>query len=282
MKVGFYVFSGTGNTKKVCKEIEKQLVASGVQTEFSMIKVGEEYSPTTNFDRVVIGYPVHAFNAPTPVLDFLKSLPKSNGCEVYMVKTSGEPLKANDGSCILPNKILKKRGYKVCADFHYVMPYNIIFRHSDAMAARMWRAVTIKVPNDAQAIINGEQQKLPINIFKRMFSFVCRIEHSAMPWIGRRFKTDDNCSGCGKCVKMCPMNNIKIVDGKPAFGKKCIGCMGCAFGCPKDSIYTGMLNGWKVNGDYKYDSKCAEDEEICSYCKKSYLNYFKNIENVLK
>lgn len=36
-----------------------------------------------------------------------------------------------------------------------------------------------------------------------------------VPLADRRFKVNDKCSGCGTCAKVCPANNIKIVDGKP-------------------------------------------------------------------
>ena len=47
------------------------------------------------------------------------------------------------------------------------------------------------------------------------------------------------CIGCGKCVKNCPMNNIRLKDGKPIWGKKCTHCMACICYCPMEAIEYG-------------------------------------------
>ena len=57
--------------------------------------------------------------------------------------------------------------------------------------------------------------------------------------------------------------------------------MGCAFDCPKDEIRTSLINGWRLNGAYNFHSIPAKDEEICDYCKKSYMNYFHEVESNL-
>lgn len=45
------------------------------------------------------------------------------------------------------------------------------------------------------------------------------------------------CIGCGKCAKMCLMDNISIVDRKAVeTGRKCIGCGHCVSSCPKNAI----------------------------------------------
>ena len=86
---------------------------------------------------IVMAYPIYGFNAPQIVTEFVKSFP--NGTQnVYFLKTSGEPLKLNDASSLTLVKILKKKGYDVRGEYHYVMPYNMIFRHSDALASKMF------------------------------------------------------------------------------------------------------------------------------------------------
>ena len=85
-------------------------------------------------------------------------------------------------------------------------------------------------------------------------------------------------AGCGACVDICPQKNIKLQDKKPTFGKDCIGCMGCVFHCPSDAIKPSIFNGWKVNGEYSFEGAPAKDDEVCSYCHKSYLRYFHESE----
>ena len=49
----------------------------------------------------------------------------------------------------------------------------------------------------------------------------------------------DTCIGCGKCEKACPLNNIKLVDHRPVWGKRCTHCMACICRCPKEAIEYG-------------------------------------------
>ena len=50
------------------------------------------------------------------------------------------------------------------------------------------------------------------------------------------FHTDERCIGCGKCEKLCPLANIKIVDKKPTWGNSCTHCMACIGNCPTEAI----------------------------------------------
>lgn len=279
MRVIVYCFSGTGNTRWACDSLARELMALGHSAEvFSIPSECASASPA-GYDAMIVGYPVHAFNAPVPVLKFLKKLPRSQKNQpVWLVRTSGEPLKLNNASGITPKRILKRRGYRVKGELHYVMPYNIIFRHPDGMAVRMKRAAERVIPQDAASIAAGEGTLCKNGPFRRMVSFTLRIEHSAMPFIGAAFKTAESCVGCGLCARVCPQGNIQIVEGKPVFGKQCAGCMGCAFHCPKDAIRTSLLNGWRVNGEYAFAADPAPDPDLIRYCRKSYLRYFHNME----
>ena len=33
------------------------------------------------------------------------------------------------------------------------------------------------------------------------------------------FRATDACIGCGKCVELCPLNNIRLENGKPVWAK---------------------------------------------------------------
>lgn len=276
MKIVFYVFSGTGNTLRVCKAMADELEKSGNETEIYRIDRKTEYSAS---GCIVIAYPVHAFNAPLPVLKFLKSLPQRENTPAYIIQTSGEPLGFNRAACISPIRILRKKGYDVRGTFSYVMPYNIIFRHSDAMAARMWNIVRMRVPSDSQIIASLEKHFWKTSALEKAVSFILRIEHPAMPLIGRGFKVSNQCTGCGKCAARCPEGNIVMRNGRPSFGSECCLCMGCAFSCPSDAVMTSILNAWRVNGKYDFSAECAGDEDIGRYCRSSYLAYFHKYED---
>jgi len=283
VKAVFYCFSGTGNTLRMCERIKAAWEQLGHEGEIIKIRDGVKPEPSA-YDRVVVAYPVHAFNAPAPVLEFLKKFPRiyKGKRSVFLARTSGEPVKMNDASGVLPARILKRRGYLVKGEFHHVMPYNIIFRHSDGMAARMDRASRILAPVNARDLERGEGRRYRTDLFMRIAAFFLRIEHPAMPVIGLTFrKKNKKCVGCGKCEKICPRGNISMKNGKPHFGGHCVGCMGCVFSCPTDAIRPSLLNGWRVNGAYTYEGEPASDKEICRYCKKAYIRYFHEAENLM-
>ncbi|MDE7373275.1 MAG: EFR1 family ferrodoxin, partial [Clostridia bacterium] len=220
-------------------------------------------------------------NAPTPIYDFLKRFPVCQGFEgeVFLLRTSGEPLSLNHASGIVPARILKRRGYLVVGEFAHVMPYNIIFRHPDGMVSRMDAASDLKIVKDCDDLEAGSGWRAKVNPFKRAFTFMVRIEHPAMPAIGRTFRVKKKlCVSCSKCAKVCPRGNITMKDGKPKFGGHCVGCMACAFLCPKDAVRTSILNSWRVNGKYSFEGEPVEDKKVIRYCRRSYLRYFHEAE----
>ena len=40
----------------------------------------------------------------------------------------------------------------------------------------------------------------------------------------------------GKCVQVCPLNNVQLKNGKPAWGSNCTHCMACICYCPAEAI----------------------------------------------
>ena len=59
------------------------------------------------------------------------------------------------------------------------------------------------------------------------------------------FNYNDNCTGCKICLKICPVNNIEIVDSRPIWQHKCEQCFACLQWCPKEAIQfrEGTFNG---------------------------------------
>ena len=261
MKVVLYVFSGTGNTLKVAS-LYKQYLDAEV-TVYRVAKTSPPPPSPEDYDLIGIGYPIHAFSAPEPILKFVKTLPACAGKQAFVFKSSGEGLHLNDGSSQKLIHILKKKGYEVMFERHFVMPYNMIFRHSDEMAKQMWIYTKAMVKLSATEIENGVKRKTKRNIFKRTFSATFRVVEQPFAHVhGPLFKVDKNkCIGCNKCINSCPQANITIKDGKIKFGKGCVLCMGCSFGCPVDAVKVGVFKFWKVNGSYRLN-ELIKDESI--------------------
>lgn len=233
-----------------------------------------------DFDAVGVCYPIHGFNAPYNVLEFAHDMPKTHDKPLFVLKSSGEPLALNNVSSYKLVSILKKKGYDYFAEYHYVMPYNMIFRHDDAAAYKMWHTAKNLAPVEAREILSLTPHKLKKIPLGHLIACLFRIEHPAMKVNGRFFKVDmEKCVNCGLCVKNCPEENVKIVDGKFVFGGDCACCVRCSFNCPKDAFDIALLNGWRVNGKYNFDNAGAMPSGRHErYCRKSYEKYFINAD----
>jgi ferredoxin len=54
-----------------------------------------------------------------------------------------------------------------------------------------------------------------------------------------KFYVDENCTSCGICEQVCPVNNIKIIEGKPEWLHQCQQCLACINYCPEEAIQYG-------------------------------------------
>lgn len=274
-KCKIFYFSGTGNTERACKKLSEELEKYDFCVETQSIdEIGE--IKDLEYDVIGIGYPIHGFNAPSIIDEFVEKLPKVDKKPLFVVRTGGEPLKINDASSMYFMKKALKKGYAFCGDFHYIMPYNIIFRHTDDMVALMRESLYEKVKEDAKEIAELRERIPSYPTKARIVAALVRIEHPAIKVIGKGFKVNENkCIRCNKCMNACPTKNISLKNGKYKFGNSCLGCMRCAFRCPKDALKIGILNSWKVNGEYDFEKvEHSENPHVTRYCHKSYVKYF--------
>ena len=272
-KIDLYVFSATGNTLKCAEELKKNLIELGAEVEINRVENGNEKVDVTA-DSIVICYPVHGFNAPMNVINFCKNLPEKE-ISAYVMKTSGEPLSINDNSSAPIVKALNKKGYKYKGEYHYVMPYNMIFRHSDEMAAKMYQTARERMPQTAATIMADSEHIKKISLKAKFVRRAVSIEHWGARFNGRFFKVKkDKCVKCMKCVKNCPTKNITYENGKFHFGGNCLLCTRCSFNCPTDAFRIGIMDFMRVNGKYNFNAD-PNEAIIGKYCRKAYTEYFK-------
>ena len=76
------------------------------------------------------------------------------------------------------------------------------------------------------------------------------------------FYAEASCIGCGKCERLCPLNNVNIVDKKPVWSNQCTHCMACIGNCPVNAIQYGNITKSKEPynfGKYEYVVKNMDE-----------------------
>ena len=283
MKVAIFYFSGTGNTEKVVRKWKESSESFGVSIDLVKIEKDDfDFSKINEYDKIGFAYPIHAFNAPENVWKYAKKFPKiENSKKVFVIMVSGEYMTINHSSSKKLLRILKRRNYVLESDYHYIMPYNMIFRHTEARATRMYETMNKLVPIDAKEyLVDNKPHLIKKHHFVGWFIFLLRIEQWFSGVNGYLFKVNKKkCIKCMKCVNNCPVKNIEYVNGKFKFHGNCLLCTRCSFNCPTDAFSIGILNSWRVNKPYSF--KPVDYQEVDKhkrYCKKSYERYYKEAE----
>ena len=279
--LGLY-FTGTGNTKRVCDTAKKELEKRGHSLE-TVDVISGEVKNVEDYDGLFIFYPIFGFNCPKPVIKYVKKIKKcSKPVTCCIMKQSGEHLFWNNASSLYLTSLLKRRNIRVHNEYHYLMPYSFIFRHSDYMAYRMISTMQGILPLDLDLFIKGKDQHIKRFAFDRPFAFVLRIQWWGGRFNGLFYKVKKNeCIKCMKCIDNCPSHNIHFKDknGKFKFGYQCLMCQRYIMYCPKHAIKVGLFNSWRVDEPYSFKQQVEfQKERHPRYCRKNYKRYFEQAE----
>ena len=236
-KICIFYFSGTGMTKFVVEgligEFEKNRIA------VDCFRIEDKHSVVlSEYDVFGIAYPVHSFNAPEIVIDFVKLLPESNGMNTFIVHTAGEDSKLNYASSDLLIRRLRGKGYKVFYNRLIEMPSNFIVRYDDAKVNKIIDNSNKVVPYIAKDIIAQKPYFMKKNIVSKIITFFGKIEWLGARIVGVHFYVGKNsgCVRCGKCIENCPNQNIMMKEKQINFKWRCGICMRCIYHCPQNAI----------------------------------------------
>ena len=288
MKIAIYYFSGTGNTEIVCKRWAEEAKKHNIECDlFKVEEVKDEKVDVSNYDKVGIAYPIHAFNAPKVLWKFTTKIAKlADKKPAFIIMVSGEYMNLNHSSDYKVARILKRRNILIESEYHYLMPYSFIFKHTDYMAYRMKKTMEGLLPLDLDRFLNGEETHMKRFFLDRPFAFILRIQWWGGRFNGLFYKVKKNeCIKCMKCIQDCPAKNISYNEEKQKFhfGYQCLMCQRCIMYCPKHAIKVGMFNAWRVDGPYTFKEQLEfQKERHPRYCRKNYQRYFEVSEKRIK
>ena len=92
------------------------------------------------------------------------------------------------------------------------------------------------IENTSEIIKNGEILKY--NDIKKNGSFANSMFYRFMAK-DKKFFATDKCISCGMCVKLCPLIDIELYNGRPKWKGNCTHCMACISYCPQTAIEYG-------------------------------------------
>lgn len=284
MKILLLYFTGTYNTLYLTTLIKNHLLVENNKVDVAIINEKLKIK-TEGYDMIGIGYPIHAFNAPKIVEKVIKKLQIKNK-KYFIYKNSGEPFKLNNASSFKIYKIMKKNNNTLLGEYHFVMPYNILFRTKEDFVRYEMEYNLKYIKYMCNNLTNIKEYK--VTLFERFITFIFKIQRLGCKVNSRLYKVDkEKCLRCRMCTSSCPTNNIEYnrEKRKIVFKDKCIMCMRCSLNCPGNAISIGLLERFKVIGKYnlleisKLDNTYDFSKEDKKFYKK-FKPYFDNIDSL--
>lgn len=235
--VGIY-FSGTGNSRyaaeKFCGEYDKEAKAFSIEDENAIRAVKNE-------ELLVFAYPVQYSTVPKILRDFIdenKELWQNK--KVFVIATMG--LFSGDGAGVL-GRLLQNYGAEILGGLHLKMPDSIgdekVLKRPQALNKRLVKEAEQKIRKAVRFLKSGKPTREGIGIVWRMAGFFGQrlyFGHKTKHYSDKLRIDEDKCIGCGKCEKLCPMNNIKVVDKKVVQENRCTMCYRCINHCPRQAM----------------------------------------------
>lgn len=205
----------------------------------------------------MFAYPVYYSNIPKIVRDFIEdNRPLWQGKRVFIIATMG--LFSGDGAGVSA-RLFKKYGAEISGGLHIKMPDCIgdveLLKKSPDDNREIIKQAAQKIDEAAERYRNSRPPREGLSVFNRIAGlfgqrlyFGSKVnDYAALPNIN-----DEKCIGCGICEKLCPMENIKVRNGKALSGNRCTMCYRCFSECPKKAI---TIIGKKVIVQYKFDDR---------------------------
>jgi ferredoxin len=236
MKMGWYVYTGTGNSLWIARQLALEL--EEVSLHF-MPLLSRDLK--VEADGVGIVFPVHIWGLPIRVIQFINHLRVNPETYFFaLAVNAGQPA----ATLLQLQKLMSIRQRSLALGYSIVMPSNYTpWGGPGPMDAqqRLYRQAQERVKAIAGPLLRGERKKVdrgPLwqnilfsRIYKMSYRHVCKMD--------KNFWTDDKCNRCGICSRVCPANNIEMIDEKPAWLHRCEQCFACLQWCPQEAIQYG-------------------------------------------
>lgn len=233
-----FYFTGTGNSLYIAKRI------AGI-TGDTLISMNDKIKQNDTQlihieNRLIFVVPTYGWRIPRVVERWIRTTQFTGAGQAWFVMNCGSEI--GDAAKYI-HRLCEQKSFHYMGVTQIVMPENYIAMFNAPEEAEAKRIIKNAVPvidSAAHKITNGEAFPSPRSNLKDRFR-----SSAVNPIFYRLFvKADafyagEKCISCGKCVELCPLNNVTLKDGKPLWGKDCTHCMACICHCPAEAIEYG-------------------------------------------
>ncbi|MCL1879972.1 MAG: EFR1 family ferrodoxin [Actinomycetia bacterium] len=217
-------FSGTGNSLYAAKELSAAVSANLVRITSA--------APSGAFggdgSKVGFVFPSYYGNLPRTVREFVGKLDIKPETYIFAVVTMGGP---GQGSIAALEKVLAEKNLKLSYGRGIFMPANYIIKYNPMFLGR-----AAKAGRKIQKIAGDIKSKKTLLKKSRVTADTL---YQNIEELDRAFSAGTECTGCGLCVKLCPIENIRLDNGKPQWRGACEHCVACINWCPSQAIEYG-------------------------------------------
>ena len=218
------VFSPTGGTEKVARQISGQWGKTAVKIDLSDAKTDFTQCEISPEDMVLIAMPSFGGRAPAVAMERLKQI-AGNGAKCTLVCVYGS--RAYEDTLVEMEDTAKECGFRVIAAVAAVAEHSILPQYATGRPD----ASDEKQLADFAAQTAGKDSEIT--------SLPGNRPYKKSGGAGLVPKPTKECVKCGLCAEKCPVQAIDPASFA-ADAKKCIGYMRCVKQCPK--------NARRVNG----------------------------------
>ena len=249
-------FSGTGNSRYAAQVIAKETGDTLVSLNERIKK--SDTSPLHSEKPFVLVCPTYAWAVPRVIMAHLNKTVFSGSKEWYFILTCGGGIgNAGGGASVF----CRERSLHFAGIMPIVMPENYLAMFpvpDEATSSRIIAAALPKLQEAGRLIAAGEPfPEVKTTPIGQLESGVVNSGFYLTCVKTKKFYATDACVGCGQCVTLCPLNNIRLEKGRPQWGKDCTHCMACICHCPTEAIEYGK----KALGKRRYVCTAQVEEE---------------------
>lgn len=231
-------FSGTGNSeyvaKRICKEIGDEFI-----NLFEKIR-NLDFSEMHSVRPWIMVVPTYAWRIPHIVQNWMENTAFTGNRDIYFIMTCGGSI-GNAGKYL--DKLCRKKNMNYRGCMGITMPENYIALFSTPTQEKALQIIDQAEPVIDQAVAyikNGKPfPQIDVSFKDCMNSGIVNDLFYPVFVHAKKFYTTDTCISCGKCVNVCPLNNIRMDNKTPVWGNHCTHCMACICHCPKEAIEYG-------------------------------------------